>query len=268
MLVGARVAQGVFGALLAPAALSLLTVTFTDAAERAKAFAIFGAISGGGGAIGLILGGALTEYLSWRWCLYVNVPLAAHRRRRRRAAAQEAAARRGRQAGIDLPGTVVVVAGLVSFVYGLASAESNGWAQRHDPRSASPPASPCSPLFAVIESRVSDPLLPLHIVWDRNRGGSFLVVGVVGIGLFAVFLFLTYYVSLTLGYSPLKTGFAVRPDDPRHHGHRDRLRRARGPDRARGSRSSSACCSPPSAWCSSPSSTSTSTLRRRTSCPA
>ncbi|KQY58368.1 Puromycin resistance protein pur8 [Aeromicrobium sp. Root495] len=209
MLVGARVAQGVFGALLAPAALSLLTVTFTDAAERARAFAIFGAISGGGGAIGLILGGALTEYLSWRWCLYVNVPLAvlavvgAVLLLKKQPRPEDAK-------GIDVPGSLVVVAGLVSFVYGLASAESDGW--------SSATTLVCIGLglallavFAVVESRVADPLLPLHIVWDRTRGGSFLVVAIVGIGLFAVFLFLTYYVSLTLGYSPLKTGFSFVP---------------------------------------------------------
>ena len=209
VLVGARAAQGVFGALLAPAALSLLTTTFVDAKERAKAFAIFGAISGGGGAIGLILGGALTEYLSWRWCLYVNVPLIAVAlvgtlvllKKQPQATVKR---------GIDLPGSAVVIAGLVSLVYGLASAESNGW--------GSATTLVCVfaglvllALFGVIESRVADPLLPLHILWDRNRGGAYLVVGVVGIGLFAVFLFLTYYVSLTLGYSPLKTGFSFVP---------------------------------------------------------
>lgn len=213
MLVGARAAQGVFGALLAPAALSLLTVTFTDVAERAKAFAIFGAISGGGGAIGLILGGALTEYLSWRWCLYVNVPLTVAAvigavvllKKQPRAADANGVSR-----GIDLPGSVVVIAGLVSLVYGLASAESEGWSSAVTLVCIAVGLALLA-LFAVIESRVADPLLPLHIIWDRTRGGSFLVVGIVGIGLFAVFLFLTYYVSLTLGYSPLKTGFSFVP---------------------------------------------------------
>ncbi|MBD8607541.1 MFS transporter [Aeromicrobium sp. CFBP 8757] len=209
LLVGARVAQGVFGALLAPAALSLLTVTFTDSKERAKAFAIFGAISGGGGALGLILGGALTEYLSWRWCLYVNVPLAviavvgAVLLLKKQPRSEDAK-------GIDVPGTVVVVAGLVSFVYGLASAESDGWGAATTLICIGAGLALLA-AFAVIESRVSDPLLPLHIVWDRTRGASFLVVAFVGIGLFAVFLFLTYYVSLTLGYSPLKTGFSFVP---------------------------------------------------------
>ena len=208
-LVSARVAQGVFGALLAPAALSLLAVTFTDAKERARAFAIFGAISGGGGVIGLILGGALTEYLSWRWCLYVNVPIVAVAiigavLLLKPQAKPEHAAR------LDVPGSVLVVAGLVSLVYGLASAESDGWG------SASTLICIAVGLvllavFAVVESRVHDPLLPLTILWDRTRGGAFLVIGLVGLGLFAVFLFLTYYVSLTLGYSPLKTGFAFVP---------------------------------------------------------
>lgn len=209
MLVGARVAQGVFGALLAPAALSLLTVTFTDAKERAKAFAIFGAISGGGGAIGLILGGALTEYLSWRWCLYVNVPLAilavigATLLLKKQPKSEDAK-------GIDVPGSIVVIAGLVAFVYGLASAESEGWGSATTLICIGAGLALLA-LFAVIESRVTDPLLPLHIVWDRTRGASFLVVAFVGIGLFAVFLFLTFYVSLTLGYSPLKTGFSFVP---------------------------------------------------------
>ncbi|MRK00269.1 DHA2 family efflux MFS transporter permease subunit [Aeromicrobium sp. S22] len=208
-LVGARVAQGVFGALLAPAALSLLTVTFVDAKERAKAFAIFGAISGGGGAIGLILGGALTEYLSWRWCLYVNAPLAILAvlggvfLLKKQPRSEDAK-------GIDAPGTVVVIAGLISFVYGLASAESDGWGSATTLICIGVGLALLA-LFAVIESRVEEPLLPLHIVWDRTRGGSFLVVAIVGIGLFAVFLFLTYYVSLTLGYTPLKTGFSFVP---------------------------------------------------------
>ncbi|MGZ4474921.1 MAG: MFS transporter [Nocardioides sp.] len=209
MLVAARVAQGVFGALLAPAALSLLTVTFTDAQERARAFAIFGAISGGGGVVGLILGGALTEYLSWRWCLYVNVPIVLVSvigavLLLKPQPKSEGAAR------LDVPGSLLVVAGLVSLVYGLANAESGGW--------GSATTLVCIAVglvlltvFAVVESRTKDPLLPLAIVWDRTRGGAFLVIGLVGLGLFAVFLFLTFYVTLSLGYSPLRTGFAFVP---------------------------------------------------------
>ena len=157
MLVSARVAQGIFGALLAPAALSLLTVTFTDAAERAKAFAIFGAISGGGGAIGLMLGGALTEYLSWRWCLYVNVPIAVIAVIGGTLMLKKQA-REENPPKLDIPGTAVVVAGLVSFVYGLANAESDGWS------SATTLICVVAGLallavFAVVERRVENPLL-------------------------------------------------------------------------------------------------------------
>ena len=209
LLVSARVAQGVFGAVLAPAALSLLTVTFTDAAERARAFAIFGAIGGGGGAVGLMLGGALTEYLWWRWCLYVNIffalvaVLGALILLKPQARPEDAK-------GIDVPGTLVVIAGLVSLVYGLASAEANGW--------SSATTLVCIVLglallavFAVIENRVREPLLSMHILWDRTRGGSFLTLSIIGIGMFAVFLFLTYYVSLTLGYTPVRTGSSFVP---------------------------------------------------------
>ncbi len=209
MLVAARAGQGVFGALLAPAALSLLTVTFTAAHERGRAFAIFGAIAGAGGAVGLILGGALTEYLSWRWCLYVNVPLAA-------IAAVGAAVLLTRQdkpenaPGIDVPGAVLSIAGLVGIVYGLANAETEGWT---------------SPLtlgfiavgavllgvFAWVETRVAHPLLPLRVLLDRTRGGSFIAVGLVGAGLFGVFLFLTFYLTTVLGYAPLKTGVSFMP---------------------------------------------------------
>src|SRR5689334_6272115 len=125
MLLIARAVQGAFGAMLAPAALSTLTVTFTNPAERGKAFGIFGAIAGAGGAIGLLLGGVLTEYLSWRWCLYVNVIFA--------VIAVAAAIRllsrdvRDPSVHIDLPGTVLVVAGLVAFVYGLSEADTKGW---------------------------------------------------------------------------------------------------------------------------------------------
>src|SRR6516165_6802212 len=125
VLVIGRGAQGAFGAMLAPAALSTLTVTFTDPAERGKAFGVYGAIAGAGGAVGLLLGGVLTEYLSWRWCLYVNVVLA--------VVAVAGAVRllashpRNPDVKIDWPGTVLEVAGLVAVVYGLSEADTKGW---------------------------------------------------------------------------------------------------------------------------------------------
>jgi EmrB/QacA subfamily drug resistance transporter len=209
MLVIARAAQGAFGALLAPAILSLLSTTFTETKERAKAFGVFGAVAGTGGAVGLLLGGILTEYLSWRWCLYVNLVMAA-------VAGVGALIVLPRYSSdsqrpkLDMPGTLTVTLGLVGIVYGLGHAESGG----------------CSSLatvlplilgavalgaFALIETRVANPLLPLRVVLDRNRGGAYLGIAISGAGLFAVFLFLSYFMSQSLGFSPVGTGLGFLP---------------------------------------------------------
>ncbi|MFI1561986.1 MFS transporter [Streptomyces sp. NPDC020490] len=208
MLVAARALQGAFGALLAPAALSLLNTTFTDARERARAFSVYGAIAGAGGAMGLLLGGLLTDALDWRWTLYVNVVIAVvafaggwlllsnHR---------DAAGSK-----LDVPGTVLVAGGLFSVVYGFSNAETHDWG---------------SPLtwgflitgglllaaFAGWQTRAAHPLLPLRILLDRNRAASFLAVLISGAGMFGVFLFLTYYLQLNLGFSPTETGLAFLP---------------------------------------------------------
>jgi EmrB/QacA subfamily drug resistance transporter len=208
MLVIARAVQGAFGALLAPAALSILTITFTRPDERGKAFGVYGAIAGAGGAVGLLLGGILTEYLNWRWCLYVNVFIA--------AVALVGALRllvdqpRNPDVRIDGPGTVLSVAGLVTFVYGLSEAETQGW------------GAPLTVVllvggvillvgFVLVEQRVDHPLLPLRVVLDRNRGGCYLAIGFTSVAIFGIFLFLTYYMQLTLRYSPVKTGLAFLP---------------------------------------------------------
>ncbi|WP_327101442.1 MFS transporter [Nocardia vinacea] len=208
MLVAARVGQGVFGALLAPAALSLLTVTFTEPGERAKAFGIFGAVAGAGGAIGLLLGGMLTEWASWRWVMFVNLGFAA-------VAlvgavlllAKHVVAERPK---LDIPGTVVVTAALFGIVYGFSHAESASWGNPVTLGFLIGGAALLA-VFVWIETRVANPLLPLRIVLDRTRGGSFLTVFVMGIGMFAIFLFLTYYMQLSMGYSPIKTGLAFLP---------------------------------------------------------
>ena len=208
MLVGARALQGVFGALLAPAALSLLSTTFTEPGERAKAFGIFGAIAGGGGAIGLLLGGVLTEYLSWRWCLYVNLAFA--------VPAALMAARllvhdpSTGESGIDIPGTVAATIGLFMLVFGFSSAETDGWA---DPMTIGSLIAGVVLLgaFYVIQREVKNPLLPLSIVKDRVRGGAYIAVAISGAGMFAVFLFLTYFLQLNLGMSPVETGLAFLP---------------------------------------------------------
>jgi EmrB/QacA subfamily drug resistance transporter len=210
MLVAARAVQGAFGALLAPSTLSLLTTTFNDPRERGKAFGIYGAIAGGGGAIGLLLGGVLTEYLNWRWCLYVNVAIAVLAISGGMALLKNQA--RSADTHIDIPGSASAVVGLAALVFGFSEAASakHGWAA---PQSfgALIIAAVLLTSFVLIEQRVTHPLLPLRIVLHRNRGGSYLAVALVGIAVFGVFLFLTYYLQTILGYSPVKTGLAFLP---------------------------------------------------------
>jgi len=208
VLVIGRGLQGAFGALLAPAALSTLTVTFTDPAERGRAFGVYGAIAGAGGAVGLLLGGVLTEYLSWRWCLYVNVVLAVIAGAG--AIRLLAADRRDPEVRIDWPGTVLVAGGLVALVYGLAEADTAGWGA---PTTIVLLVAGVILLaaFVLVEQRVAHPLLPLRIVLNRFRGGAYLAIGLSAIGVFGVFLFLTYYLQLTLAYSPVRSGLAFLP---------------------------------------------------------
>ncbi|MET9656008.1 MFS transporter [Streptomyces sp. NPDC006510] len=209
MLFGSRALQGVFGALLAPAALSLLAVMFTDAKERAKAFGIYGAIAGGGGAVGLILGGFLTQALNWRWTFFVNIPFAIVAAAGAYFVIREPAGSRNRSA-LDIPGVVLSALGLVSLVYGFTRAESAGWS---DGLTIGMFVASAVLLlsFALTESRVKSPLLPLRVVLDRNRGGVYLSLGLAVIAMFGLFLFLTYYLQVVKGYSPIRTGFAFLP---------------------------------------------------------
>ena len=209
VLVTARALQGVAGAMLAPAALSLLSTTFTEAKERATAFAVFGGIAGSGAAIGMLLGGVLTEYLNWRWTLFVNVAISV-------IAIAGAATLIPRQRKsenrpkLDLPGTLLVSAGLFGIVYGFSNAESHPW---------SAPSTwgflaggiVLIALFAFWQTRASHPLMPLRVILERNRGGSFLAMFITGIGMFGVFLFLNYYLQENLKYSPVMTGVAFLP---------------------------------------------------------
>jgi EmrB/QacA subfamily drug resistance transporter len=210
MLFAARGLQGAFGALLAPAALSLLTVTFTEPKERAKAFGVFGAISGGGAAIGLIAGGLLTEYANWRWCLLVNIPVALFA-----FAAALPLVRESRADGdtrYDIPGAVLATGGLTALVYGFtkAATEADHW------RSVTTitwlvVAGVLLAGFVWRETHTANPLLPMRVVLDRNRGVSYLVSILIGSGMMGMFLFMTYYLQLTLGYSALRSGVAYLP---------------------------------------------------------
>ncbi|MFE9322370.1 MFS transporter [Nocardia sp. NPDC052278] len=208
ILVAARVAQGLFAAVLAPAALSLLSVTFTEPSERAKAFGVFSALGGAGGAIGLLVGGMLTEWASWRWVMYVNVAFAVPALIG--ALLLLAKPVITEKPKLDIPGILVVSAGLFAIVYGFAHVESTSWTN---------PVTLGSMIvgavllvaFVLLETKVAHPLLPLRVVLDRTRGGSFVAVFVIGMGMFSIFLFLTYYFAATLGYSPIKTGLAYLP---------------------------------------------------------
>jgi EmrB/QacA subfamily drug resistance transporter len=208
MLFGARALQGAFAAVMAPAALSLLTVTFTEPHERARAFGVYGAIAGSGAAIGLILGGLLTEYASWRWTLLINVPIALVTAVLATFEIAESRAEGNRR--YDLPGAVTVTAGLFALVYGFTRAASDGWGASVT-LTLLAIAAVLITAFVIIEMRTTHPLLPLRVVVDRNRGGSFLASLLVGIALFGTFLFLTYYLQGTLHYSALKSGFAFLP---------------------------------------------------------
>ena len=211
VLVAARALQGAFGALLAPAALGLLTVTFAQRPDRPKAFGIFGAIAGGGASLGLILGGILTETLSWRWCLWVNLAIAlpAAVVAVKLLAGQGASPHRPK---LDIPGVAAASVGLFALIYGFSNAEQDAW--------TAPLTIVCFVVsavllttFVLIERRVTNPLLPLHIVLDRARGGAYAAIALAGVGVFGVFIFLTFYMQSPTGldFSPIKTGLAFLP---------------------------------------------------------
>ncbi len=208
MLFSARALQGAFAAVMAPAALSLLTVAFTEPKERARAFAVYGGIAGAGAAIGLILGGVLTEFASWRWTLLINVPIAilAATAALRFVTESRAAATHG----YDLPGAATVTGGLLALVYGFTKAGTDGWGSSVT-LALFGAAAILLVAFVVIEQRAAHPLLPLRIALDRNRGGSFLASLLVGTAILGTFLSLTYYFQGVLHYSALKTGFAFVP---------------------------------------------------------
>ncbi|MER7189123.1 MFS transporter [Streptomyces flaveolus] len=208
MLFGARALQGVFAAVLAPSALSLLTTTFTDPRERGKAFGIYGALAGSGAAVGFIVGGVLTEFLNWRWCLFVNIPIAVV------AVTGALVLLRDRpghaDVRLDVPGVVLGCGGLVALVYGFSEAQPRGWS---DPLVLALFAAGIVLLgiFVWWQTRAPVPLLPLHIIRDRNRAGCFLTMMLAVIGMFGLFLFMTYYLQVILDYSPVQTGLAFLP---------------------------------------------------------
>ena len=208
MLVVARAVQGLFGALLAPAALSLLTTTFTESKERAKAFGIFGAIAGSGAAVGLVLGGLLTEYLDWRWTLYVNDAIAV-------PALIGAIVLIGRsipaeRPKLDVLGVLLVSGGLFGIVYGFANAETHDW-DNWMTWGFLAAGAVLLVAFFLWQTRAEHPVLPLRVLADRDRAAALSTILISSAGMFGVFLFLTYYLQATLGYSPVKNGVAFLP---------------------------------------------------------
>jgi EmrB/QacA subfamily drug resistance transporter len=208
MLVAARACQGVFAAMLVPSALALLTTTFTDPKDRATAFGVFGAIATAGGAIGLLLGGALTAYLSWRWTLYANLAFAG-------GAFVGGILLLDRQTSptrfkLDVPGVLLESVGMFCLVFGFSNAATHGW---HASSTWGFLVAGVALLvvFAFWIGRAAHPLLPPRIVLNRNRSGAYVSIFVASLCLFATFLFLTYYLQRTLNYSPIVTGVAFLP---------------------------------------------------------
>ena len=208
MLVAARTLQGAFGAVLAPAALGTLVSTFQDPGERGRAFGVFGSVAAAGGGVGLILGGVLTQYLSWRWTLYVNLVFAVIAAAG--ALAYMSSTRPDSRPRMDWTGAVLACAGLFLIVFGFSHAETAGWTAGLTIGSLILGLVLLA-AFVVAEQRGSHPLLPLHVILDRTRGGSYVAVGLSGIAIFAVFLFLTFYLQVVKGYSPVTSGLVFLP---------------------------------------------------------
>jgi EmrB/QacA subfamily drug resistance transporter len=209
ILVGARALQGAFGAMLAPTALAVLVTTFTIPKERARAFGVFGAIAGAGGAVGLLLGGYLTEYFNWRWNLYINVFIAIFAIIGALIFVSNAK-RVGPRPKLDVPGTLLVSGALFGLVFGFSNAETDGW---DSPLCWGMLAGAVVLLIAFVlwQRRAKHPLLPLVIVLDRNRGAAYLSVLIAGAGMFGIFLFVTYYLQTSLRFTPMQTGLAFLP---------------------------------------------------------
>ncbi|MFJ7279363.1 MFS transporter [Kitasatospora sp. NPDC098663] len=206
VLIAARVLQGVGAAIAAPTALSLIATTFPEGAARNKAMGVYAGMSGIGATIGLLLGGILTEYLDWRWVFFVNVPIGITVLVGTKVL-DGGSRMRGR---LDLPGAVTGTAGLVSLVYAITRGGDHGWTEAGTLVFFAA-AVVLLAVFVVLQGRVSAPMLPLRLLKDRNRAGSYVTMLFIGAGMFSMFYFLSLYLQQVLGYSPLKTGLAYIP---------------------------------------------------------
>ncbi|HEX5303909.1 MAG TPA: MFS transporter [Streptosporangiaceae bacterium] len=211
-LLGARVLQGIGGALAAPTALSLIAVTFPEGPPRNRAMGVYAAMSVAGGAVGLIAGGLLTQYANWRWVFFVNVPIGLVLAFLAPRVLGESERRRG---AFDLPGAVTGSLGLAALVYGLSSAATspNGVSHWGDTKVIVSLVAAVVLLvaFGFIETRSKHALVPIRVLRSRDRTGSYLIMLCVGTALFGMFFFLTLFVQNVWGYSALKTGLAYLP---------------------------------------------------------
>ncbi|HMD25875.1 MAG TPA: MFS transporter [Streptosporangiaceae bacterium] len=207
MLLAARAVQGAGGALAAPAVLALIVSGFREGRERTRALGIYMGVITGGSSLGLVLGGVITEWLSWRWVLFINVPIGIAVL----AIAPLFVAETPRQAGrFDLAGAVTSTAGVASLVYGFVCAAADGWGD-HLTLAAFGAAAVLLAGFLVIESRVHQPITPLRLFADASRSGSFAARLLLLAGMFGVFFFLTQFLQKVMGFSPLRAGVAFLP---------------------------------------------------------
>jgi predicted MFS family arabinose efflux permease len=202
-----RALQGVGGAIASPTALSLIAATFDEGKERNRAFGVYAAVSGAGAAIGLILGGVLTDYLSWRWVLFVNAPIGVGIAIATPYVLNESSRAEGR---FGLADAVSSTVGMAALVYGFIHAATHGWGNGETVGSFVV-AGVLLTTFVLMQARSSQPLMPLRLFRNRSRVGAYIVMLIVGAAVFAMFFFLTQYVQLVLGFSPLKAGVAFLP---------------------------------------------------------
>jgi EmrB/QacA subfamily drug resistance transporter len=206
-LIVGRIIQGVGGAIASPTALSLITTEFEEGPERTRAFAVFAAVAGAGAALGLLLGGVLTEYLTWRWVLFVNVPIGIALVAGAYLYVHESDRQSGR---FDWYGGLLSTVGMASLVYGFIHAASKGWANSIT-IGAFVLAAVLLAAFLTLEAKLSYAMMPLRTFRDKNRSGAYIVMLIIGAAMFGMFFFVTYFVQLVLGYSPLKSGLAFLP---------------------------------------------------------
>jgi EmrB/QacA subfamily drug resistance transporter len=206
-LLAARALQGVGGAIAAPTALALITTNFAEGPERNRAFGVFGAVAGAGGALGLLAGGMLTSWLSWRWVLFVNVPIGVLLAVLAPLYITESERQPGR---FDLAGALTSTAGMTALVYGFISAAQDGWTGPTTLGSFTA-AAVLLAAFLSIETRTRQPITPLHMFADRNRAGSYAIMLSLAAAMFGMFFFLTLFVQDVLGYSPLRAGLSFLP---------------------------------------------------------